>query len=147
METIKQLIAQLYSKDKNIQGASYQTLMGLTEQVIEIDDEIWNSLLDILKNGNNTGRSIAAQVLCNLAKSDTKNRISKDLPKLFEAAKDEKFVTARHSLLALSKVGIVNDNLQKKVLDGLSKRFEESVEEKNCTIIRYDIGCVCSVRK
>ncbi len=79
METIKQHIAKLYSKDKNIQeGASYQTLMGLTNHSIEIDDEIWNSLLDILKNGNNTGRSIVAQVLCNLSKSDTKNRISKD---------------------------------------------------------------------
>jgi hypothetical protein len=33
--------------------------------------------------------------------------MTKDIPNLFRATKDEKFVAARHSLLALWKVGIV----------------------------------------
>lgn len=138
-ESISQLIRNLYSKDKKLQGASYRKLMQLTEQPVDFAEEIWEDLLDLLKNGNNTSRSIAAQILCNLAKSDKQNRLDNDLDKLFEATKDEKFVTARHSLLALSNVGIVNEDLSQKTVDGLSKRFAECIDEKNCTLIRYDI--------
>jgi hypothetical protein len=142
METIEQHIKNLYSKDKNLQGESYRVLMELTDKPVDFAYDIWNDLLDILKNGNNTGRSIAAQLLCNLAKSDKEKRMDKDLPKLFEATKDENFVTTRHTLLSLWKVGIVNSPLLKKVIKGLEKRFNECIDEKNCTLLRYDICCV-----
>jgi len=142
MEIIEQHIKNLYSKDKNLQGESYRTLMKLTDKPVGFVYDIWDTLLDILKNGNPTGRSTAAQLLCNLAQSDNEKRLDKDLPKLFEATKDEKFVTARHTLLSLWKVGIVNSHLLKKVLKGLEKRFDECINEKNCTLIRYDICCV-----
>lgn len=141
-EVIKQHIQNLSGKDKDLQGESYRVLMKLTDKPVNFAYEIWGDLLEILKTGNNTGRSIAAQLLCNLAQSDTENRLDKDLPKLFEATKDEKFVTARHTLLSLWKIGIVNNHLLKKVLAGLEKRFKECINEKNCTLIRYDICCV-----
>jgi hypothetical protein len=43
-------------------------------------------------------RAIAAQVLCNLAKSDPKNRMAKDFQALLNVTKDERFVTARRVL-------------------------------------------------
>lgn len=142
MEIVKQNIKNLYSKDKNLQGESYRILMNLTNKPVDFAYDIWDDLLDILKNGNNTSRSIAAQLLCNLAQSDKERRLDKDLPELFKATKDEKFVTARHTLLSLWKIGIVNSHLLKKVLLGLEKRFNECVNEMNCTLIRYDICCV-----
>jgi hypothetical protein len=142
METVAQHTRNLYSKDKSVQGESYRALMKLTSQPVDFAYEIWDDLLDILKNGNNTGRSIAAQLLGNLAQSDPQNRLDKDLSKLFAATKDEKFVTARHTLLALWKIGIVNKQLQKKVVAGLEKRFHECIKERNCTLIRFDICCV-----
>lgn len=141
-ELLQQQIQQLYSKDRNQQGASFQQLMKLTNQPVDWAYQIWDDLLELLEKGDNRGRSIAPQVLCNLAKSDPDGRMINDLPKLFQATKDEKFVTARHSLLALWKVGIVNPTLTRKTVDGLSKRFEECIDEKNCTLIRYDICCV-----
>lgn len=144
-KTLQKHIQNLYSNNGKLQGASFQELMKLTEGPVEWAYEIWDSLLDLLENGNNRGRSIAAQVLCNLAKSDPDNRMVEDLPKLMETTKDERFVTARHSLLALSKVGIVNENLTQKTVAGLSKRFEECIDEKNCTLIRY--GIICVLRK
>lgn len=138
-DSIEKHIQNLYSKDKNLQGASFQHLMKQTDKPVAWVYDMWDSLVDLLQNGDNRGRSIAAQVLCNLAKSDHENRMSEDLPKLVQTTKDEKFVTARHALLALWKVGIVNKNLTKKTVDGLSKRFEECIDEKNFTLIRYDI--------
>jgi hypothetical protein len=77
--------------------------------------------------------------LSNLAKSDPEKRMLKDLDKLMTVTKDEKFVTARHSLMSLWKVGSAGKELQKKVVDELSKRYKECIKEKNCTLIRYDI--------
>jgi hypothetical protein len=89
--------------------------------------------------GHTNQRAISAQVLSNLAKSDPLQRMVYDLEKLLKVTKDEKFVTARHSLQSLWKVGVANKILRDKVINGLSKRFNECIAEKNCTLIRYDI--------
>ena len=141
-ELQQQLIENLSSKDMNVQGNAFQQLMKLTQEPVDWAYDIWDNLITLLEKGDNKGRSIAAQVLCNLAKSDPKSRMEKDLLKLFKATKDEKFVTARHSLLALWKVAVINKTLTKKTAEGLSKRFDECSTEKNGTLIRYDICTV-----
>ena len=63
----------------------------------------------------------------------------KDFDKLLAVTKDERFVTARHSLQSIWKVGLAGKNAQQLVVKGLEKRFHECINEKNCTLIRYDI--------
>src|SRR4029453_7427367 len=63
----------------------------------------------------------------------------KDFDALLAVTKDERFVTARHCLQSLWKVGAVGKGPQKKLVDGLAGRFKECITEKNCTLIRYDI--------
>jgi hypothetical protein len=138
-QTTKQHFNNLHSKDASLRYASFQYIINLTKQPVEWAYEVWDDLLAMTKTGDNHQRTIAVQVLSNLAKSDPKKRMLKDLDKLIAVTKDEKFVTARHSLQCLWKVGIVNQELQMKVIDGLSKRFKECIREKNCTLIRYDI--------
>ncbi len=81
----------------------------------------------------------ATQVLANLAKSDSKQRMLKDFEAILAVTKDEKFVTARHTLQALWKVGAAGKKQQKLVVERLADRFRECAAEKNCTLIRYDI--------
>ena len=50
-----------------------------------------------------------------------------------------RFVTARHCLQSLWKVGVVGNKQQKVYMDGLERRFKECTTEKNGTLIRYDI--------
>jgi hypothetical protein len=69
-----------------------------------------------------------------------KEKILKDFDKLLEVTKkDERFVTARHCLQSLWKVGVAGKKQQKVYMDGLEKRFKECVKEKNASLIRYDI--------
>lgn len=84
-------------------------------------------------------RAIAAQLLANLAKSDPKGRIFKDFDRLLNVTKDERFVTARHCLQSIWKVGLAGRKQGQLVMKGLERRFHECVTEKNCTLIRYDI--------
>ena len=68
-------------------------------------------------------RAIAAQVLCNLAKSDPEQRMLRDFPALLAVTKDKRFVTARHTLQALWKVGLAGQVQRQMLVDGLAGRF------------------------
>jgi hypothetical protein len=63
----------------------------------------------------------------------------KDFNALLAVTKDERFVTARHCMQALWKVGKVGEKQQELLVDGLAGRFKECTTEKNCTLIRSDI--------
>ena len=77
--------------------------------------------------------------MCNLARSDSKDRMLKDFAVLLAVTKDERFVTARHCMQALWKVGVAGEKQKNIYVEGLAGRFKECIKEKNCTLIRYDI--------
>jgi len=135
----KELLGDLRSSHQNRQNQAFQSLVKGTNTPVDWAYEIWDDLLRTLIDGDNRQRSIAAQVLSNLAKSDPKQRILKDLAALLKVTKDEQFVTARHCLQSLWKVGIVGEPQRKALVKGLAARFKECALEKNCTLIRYDI--------
>ena len=59
--------------------------------------------------------------------------------RLFAVTRDERFVTARHCLQSLWKVGCVGKEHQEILVSALERHFSECVTHKNCTLIRYDI--------
>jgi len=134
-----ELIVALRSPGKDGQNQAYQELLKATESPVTWAYEVWDCLLLTLRDGDNRQRSIASQVLSNLAKSDPKKRMLKDLAALLKVTKDERFVTARHCLQSLWKVGVAGEPQRTALLKGLAVRFEECASEKNCTLIRYDI--------
>ena len=140
MDPITRLnLDNLRSKDPETQNKAYTILLEATNAPVDWAYEAWDELLLGLTDKDNHVRSISAQVLCNLAKSDPKKRILKDFDALLAVTKDERFVTARHTLQALWKVGAEGDAQKQRLVDGLSGRFRECVTEKNGTLIRYDI--------
>lgn len=131
--------ANLFVEDGDARYAAMNYLLAATEQPVTWAYEIWDTLLTNLHHKNGHVRAIAAQLLANLAKSDPDYRMQHDFAALLTATKDEKFVTARHSLQALWKVGTAGPQQQQLVLDGLTQRFHECGGEKNGTLIRFDI--------
>jgi hypothetical protein len=111
----------------------------MTDQPVDWAYEVWDELLADLRHANGHQRAIAAQLLSNLAKSDPENRMLKDFDALLAVTRDEKFVTARHCLQSLWKVGAAGKQQQKLVVDRLASRYSDCAQEKNCTLIRYDI--------
>ena len=129
----------LWSEDRELQNGAFTHILKATDQPIDWAYEAWEELLANLTHKDNHNRAIAAQVLCNLAKSDPKRRMLKDFDHLLTVTKDERFVTARHCMQALWKVGVAGKKQQKIYTDGLQHRFKDCISEKNCTLIRYDI--------
>jgi hypothetical protein len=138
-KTIAKYFKDLWSDDRELQNKAFTYILGLTDKPVDWAYEAWDELLANLTHKDNHNRAIAAQVLCNLTKSDPKNRILKDFGRLLNVTKDERFVTARHCMQALWKVGMAGSKQQKVYMEGLERRFQECITEKNCTLIRHDI--------
>ena len=132
-------LENMRSKDKELQNKAYFYILNITEKPVDWAYDVWDEMVAGLRHTDNHVRAIAAQVLCNLAKSDPKDRILKDFSALLAVTKDERFVTARHCMQALWKVGAAGKKQQKIYVEGLERRFRECITEKNCTLIRYDI--------
>src|SRR5688572_21516831 len=138
-KTTQTQLNNLWTDDRDRQNKAYYYVLEATDKPVDWAYEVWDELLANLSHKDNHNRAIAAQVLCNLAKSDPKNRILKDFDKLLAVTEDELFVTARHCLQSLWKVGVAGKKQQKIYMEGLERRFKECITEKNSTLIRYDI--------
>jgi hypothetical protein len=130
---------QLRSADGKARYEALSALLAVTEQPVDWAHEVWDGLIAGLAHPDNHQRAIAAQLLCNLTKSDPERRAVRDFDRLLAATRDERFVTARHTLQALWKVGTVSAEHRRLVVVGLSNRFREAATEKNGTLIRFDI--------
>ena len=71
----------LWSDDAEIQGKAFQQILARTSEKVDWAYAAWDDLLKRLTDRNNHSRSIAAQVLCNLAKSDPSQRMLRDFPR------------------------------------------------------------------
>jgi len=136
---IRICLENIHSQDKDLQNQAFFKLLEITDKPVDWAYEAWDDLVAGLADRDNHVRAISAQILCNLAKSDPRNRMLEDFEKLVAVTRDERFVTARHCLQSLWKVGIVGKEQQKVYMEGLERRFYDCISEKNCTLIRFDI--------
>lgn len=138
-KTIRTYLDNIFSDDKQVQFKAYDYLMKATEKPVDWAYEAWDEIVAGLTDKDNHVRAICGQLLGNLGKSDPKGRMFKDFDKLLNVTRDERFVTARHTMQNIWKVGLGGKKHQQLVVKGLEKRFKECIKEKNGTMIRYDI--------
>lgn len=138
-DTVPANFGDLWSSDRALQNQAYNEVLRVTSAPVSWAYTVWDDVLANLKHKDNHNRSIAAQVLCSLAKSDPERRILTDFDALFAVTRDERFVTARHCLQALWGVGAAGGQQKVRLVEALAGRFADCQAEKNCTLIRYDI--------
>ena len=138
-ETTRSHLNNLHSEDRQLQNQAFTYILAATDKPVDWAYEAWDELVGGLSHKDNHVRAISAQVLCNLAKSDPDRHMLQDFDALLAITKDERFVTARHTLQAIWKVGAAGVEQRALLVDGLAGRFEECFTEKNCTLIRFDI--------
>jgi hypothetical protein len=132
-------VRELLAEDGVLGFDDFTAVMEATDGQVAWAYDVWDDMLMALRSKDAHRRAIASQVLCNLAKSDPEGRMLKDFDQVFAITRDPRFVTARHCLQAVWKVGVVSDQHQALVVDRLAGRFRDCAAEKNATLIRYDI--------
>jgi hypothetical protein len=138
-EKINGYFNDLESDDKEKQYEAYKNILTAAEKEVDWAYEVWDQLVEDLTHMDNHRRSRAAQFLSYLAVSDPEQRILHDFPVIWEVTKDKKFVTARHSLQAVWRIGLAGELQKNFVVDHLVNRYGECEGEKNYTLIRFDI--------
>lgn len=138
-ETIRRYFQGLESNDKTVQYEAYNQIMKAIDKKVDWAYDVWGQLVDDLDDANNHRRSRAAQFLAGLAKSDPEKRILTAFPDVWKVTHDVKFVTARHSLQSIWKIGLSGDEQKELVMQHLIDRFKNCEDEKNYTLIRFDI--------
>lgn len=144
-EKVRSLLADRDSGDREKAYQALQELFAMTESEVPWAYDVWDRMVADLSSSDNHKRSFAGQMLARLAVSDLDGRIFQDLPALVEATKDKRFVTARHVLGALWRVGLAGPDRARAVVDALEARFRECDQEKNGSLLRSDI--VASLRR
>lgn len=138
-KNIKKHIEDLGSTDDKIRLNALQFLLKETESKVDWVYEAWDHLLEKLDSENSYQRSIGILMLCNLAKSDTENRLSSVLDRLLVHTKDEKFITSRQCIQNIWKVAATTKVNRENVLEHLEKRFVECAGEKHSNLLRQDM--------
>ncbi|KZB90976.1 hypothetical protein LZP85_09695 [Priestia flexa] len=138
-ESMSSHFKNLEAADKALQYEAFQEILNATSEPVDWAYEVWEELMRWLGDADNHKRARGAQILAGLAKSDQEKRILTDFGSLWKVTKDEKFVTARHALQAIWKVGLAGDGQKELVLKHLVDRFHTCEGEKNATLIRFDI--------
>lgn len=136
---IQKHIDDLASTDDKIRLAALQNLLRITESEVDWIYEVWDHLLEKLDHENSYQRSIGILLLCNLAKSDTEDRLKSALDRLLPHTRDEKFITSRQFIQNIWKAAATNKPNREKVLKHLEKRFVECADEKHYNLLRQDI--------
>ncbi|MEX2540686.1 MAG: hypothetical protein WD314_02725 [Trueperaceae bacterium] len=114
----------LWLADRSSQNEANGRAMSESETPVEWAYEFWDELIENLRHRDGHNRAIAAQLLCNLAKCDPEERILSNLSRVVEVTRDERFVTARHCLQSLWKIGVVGPAHRDRLVDMLAERFE-----------------------
>src|SRR5437762_3018309 len=126
---IRTHVDNLRSDDRDLQNQAFTYLLEATETPVDWAYEVWDDIVAMLTDKDNHRRAIAAQVLANLARSDPENRMSKDFDRLLNVTRDDRFVTARHCMQSIWKVGTAGKPQQRQLVDGLTLRFNECISE------------------
>ena len=125
-----QKIQDLFELSKNgTKEERYNALIELNstlEQPVDWAYDVWDDLIELLSDKDGHQRSRAAQYLSRFAAySDPEDRILKDFDALRQVTFDENFVTARHTIQTLWRVGLGIDAAKNLFLEHVIDRFND----------------------
>jgi HEAT repeat protein len=138
-EDVPTLIEMLSLKDDNARYSAFQALLRLTETPVDWFGSYREVLVGKLADENSYQRSIAAMLLCNLAKSAKSGEFDAILDAMMPLADDENFITQRQYLQNIWKVAIADGAYRDRIVRQMIEEFNLSAARKHCNLLRLDI--------
>lgn len=136
---LRQNLDNLMANDGQARQDALAYVMAATDQPVDWTYEVWDDLVRQTQHPELHHRAVATTLLCNLAKSDPQRRILTDLDAVMAVTRDKSFVTARHTIQALWKIGAAGQPQRQAIVERMAGRFADCAPEKNYTLIRYDL--------
>ena len=138
-EQIQALFADRESGDSDASYRALKELFSMTEEPVDWAYDVWDRLLEDLEHKEGSVRAFTSQLLTRLAVSDPEGRMLEDFPKVAAVMRDEKTVTARHTVQSLWRIGLAGEEQRAMVVEELAGYFDECASEKRGRIFRRDV--------
>lgn len=146
-DDLSQLIEWLAQKDDKIR---YQALLLLQYRSLYCDDVylFWNTFYEKLKNNNSYQRSIGLMLIADNAKWDINNKLDGIIDEYLLLLNDEKPITIRQCIQALSKIIPYKKHLHHKIAGKLMSINMPDIKETMRKPILIDIiNALAMIRK
>lgn len=136
---IQALFDDRTSGDADRAYRAFVQLMAEAEAGASWAYEVWDDLVVGLASADNHQRAFSVQLLARLALSDPEQRMLKDFEAVARTMRDERFVTARHTVQSIWRVALAGTAQRDLALDALEAWFHGCVSHKNAALIRTDL--------
>ena len=123
---------------------AFIAFLEMTKQKVPWAAQYWPIFVEQLASKNDHERSRAAQMLCHVAMSMDAASVQTALDPLWQIAFDKKFVVSRHLIQTFWRVAL-HEDFSTPVVERYTEHFKTCEQQKNYTLIRYDI--VAALRK
>lgn len=129
----------IFSSGKAPDPVEYEPFLVSLESPVDWAYELWSPILQAFTSPDNHLRSLAGQAFCRLALSDPEGRFAQDLEALLTLTCDSRFVTARHVIQSLWRIGLGGELHRKLLLTVVRRRWSLTMAEKNSNLVQSDL--------
>lgn len=138
MEPLAVLFDRIEGDDDGARVDAYLVVLGRTDTPADVYAQ-WDRLAGLLVHKNNHIRSIGGQLFSHFAASDHEGRVWALWEQWTKVASDKMFVTARHTVQASPRFALGGPRHRDHLIAYYEQRFRSCADEKNTTLIRYDL--------
>ncbi len=118
-EALKLLLAGVVSTDDTYRYNCFKVLLQISESQPLVLYPEWDYFVALLGSSNAYHRSIAVQILANLASADAQHRFEAILDRYFDLLDDEKIIVTRSLVYNAGTIARAKPSLQAKIVERL----------------------------
>jgi hypothetical protein len=138
-EALDQILAGIVAKDEVYRYNCFQVLYRLSEEQPEVLYPEWDYFTGLLDSDNSYHRSIAGQLLANLACADSEGHIKATFDRLFALLDDDKIVPARQFAQHVGRIARAKPELHARITEQLLAVGETHHTESRKDLLKGDV--------
>jgi hypothetical protein len=135
----QEILAGIVAKDDVYRFNCFQVLYQISQEQPHALYPEWNYFVELLDSDNSYHRSIAAQLIANLAQADAENRLEGFFDRYFALLDDEKIITARQFAQHVGRIARAKPHLQARVAERLLAVDQTHHTESRKDLLKGDI--------
>jgi hypothetical protein len=135
------LVEKLGEKDDNLRYTAFLLLQAHSQLTSSVY-RYWSVLEAKLESDNSYQRSLGVMLLAENLRWDRENKFGHAIDKYLAFCSDEKFITARQTLQALTKVVAATNIYNKKIADHIAALDISRYKANQQSLLRKDIAAL-----
>jgi hypothetical protein len=138
-DNVEYLVETLSEKDDKLRYNAFLLLQAHSKEANTVYP-YWNKLAEKLDSDNSYQRSLGIMLLAENVRWDIEGKFAGVIGKYFACCNDEKFITARQTIQALSEVAKATDKHNAAIATGLACLDFSKYKENQQSLLKRDVA-------